>query len=419
MLVGVLCSGILQSASAQTVPPLCSEPNPETKASPLPLTPNPNAANQPSAHVPPVAQPEPQTVPPLPPAPPQPTETAVAPRPQTQHKPSTIRPLPIKLAGRIFVRNTLTQVDVQDAPWANKFQIASARLGADYRKKQLRAQIVVDFAGNDVAIKNAYLRVRLAPNLFLQAGRFKRPISAIALTSTWDLPSIDRGLLSAAIKTTRYTTELPTGGRSEGLLLQYSYPQAIGATVSLGVFNAELLKARGDIEQPFEDSENQFADGYARIQLRPIPHIQLGATAAVVRLVGTPNLSVDYGFLASIDATWMSEWLRIWTEAFVGSSSYIDDTKLTAEGIFWATRTLVAPRIRRPFFGLRSIDPFISLSAMQLTNKVEDTRSLEFAGGIAITPKKRWRFQLEFKHRTEDRRLAGSNTLLVQLGARF
>ncbi len=325
----------------------------------------------------------------------------------------------LKPFGRIFVRNTLSQDNGDNAPWTNTLEIRSARLGLKYNKQDLRAVVEVDFADNDVSIKKALLQIQLIPDLQLFAGRFKVPLSLVALESSWKLPLIDRGLLGDEVQTALYNLDLPVGGRSEGIALTYSPLNSRRLIATVGVFNSNLLKGRGDISDPFESSENEFADGYARLQIQPWEPLTIAATAAALKRVRTPNVAVDYGFLASLEVHWKSDWLRAWGEGFVGSSPYVDDTQISARGIFWATRTLVSVPFTKPLDWLYRIEPFVSFSALELTTKVNNTRNFEFSLGLNFQLKKHWRLQAEYKLRTGDRSLEDANLFLSQISTVF
>ena len=124
-------------------------------------------------------------------------------------------------SGRVFSGNTLTRRDAGGATfWRNELALQGARVGLRYdHPKGLRAVIKLEAARGDAEIRDGYIRVDLPASFQLQAGRFKKQISRIALDSRWDLPSVERGLLDSV---TVEDQQLPfAGGRGEGVMVNY------------------------------------------------------------------------------------------------------------------------------------------------------------------------------------------------------
>ena len=78
---------------------------------------------------------------------------------------------------------------------SNTFELRRLRpkLGATIARRH-RVSVVVDFAGGDASLKDAFIRSRLAEGLSLQVGRFKMPVGLEYLQSSSDLLLAERGL---------------------------------------------------------------------------------------------------------------------------------------------------------------------------------------------------------------------------------
>ncbi len=136
--------------------------------------------------------------------------------------------------GRVFVRHSLTRQKVGGQVfWRNQQAVDSARFGFKFKHKSgLRAVIKVEASGSKVSVRDAYIRLPLSDDIRIIAGRQKRPMSGIALAGKWDLPTIERGLLT--------DLNLPfVGGRQQGVIVEYRVPVAMKPRVSVAAFQAE------------------------------------------------------------------------------------------------------------------------------------------------------------------------------------
>ncbi|MEM9487999.1 MAG: hypothetical protein AAGC55_02580, partial [Myxococcota bacterium] len=107
----------------------------------------------------------------------------------------------VRLKGRVFFRNTVVRPDrlnaVTETGWVNQLAVSSARLGVKARQRDLGLEIEVDseLSDGEIELRDSYVRLSPRRWLRIQAGRFKRPISAVALASKWQLPVLERGLI--------------------------------------------------------------------------------------------------------------------------------------------------------------------------------------------------------------------------------
>lgn len=108
-------------------------------------------------------------------------------------------PVQVTVTGRVQVQWNSTSVSAEEAgsqtPIASHtFETRRVRLGA-----RIRASDAVDgFIETDVALgrlqlKQAWMRLALDPSVSVRAGQFKKPFGLVELTSSAQLPMIERG----------------------------------------------------------------------------------------------------------------------------------------------------------------------------------------------------------------------------------
>jgi hypothetical protein len=348
-----------------------------------------------------------------------------APEPEPEPEPD------LRVHGRVFVRDTWTKIRFEQAPTLHDFGIASARAELDYRPdKRLRVSIELDFAGDVVEMKDVFVRVRPIKRLSVQAGRFKRPISPIALESPWSLPTVERGLLSSQIEypASGYDIRLPFGGRSEGLQIAYEPKLPLDPTITVGVFDAELADPDGPGGDPVFDAREDFVqDVFGRATIAPAEGLEVGVAAATVSFLdeGLVPTGLEHATIGSVDVTYANPWLRVWIEGFGGRS--VLQKQGDAIGRMWAARALIAPRLRvtgEP--DVPEIEPFLLVSLLDPSDEVADDRAWQLAGGVSARFGEHVRLQLELERTMHDAvypdpdnpRL-GLTALYVQLGAAF
>ena len=247
-------------------------------------------------------------------------------------------------SGRLFVGDLLTRQRIAgETFWRNRQTVNSARLGLRYRRPEdsLKAVIKLEVEGGNAKLRDGYLSLGASEGLAVQAGRFKRQMSGIALASKWDLPSIERGLLGTLEVEGQ---ELPfSGGRGDGLMLGYQAEARGKPAVSVSLFQNQLGYGAGSL-----DAKEHFAqDAYLRVSAEPVEGLQLASSLAFIgylKTVGDSD-SFKHAPVGSLELSYKAGWLRIWAEGFAGKSMF---AKLdgTSSGRFWAARSLIALNLK-------------------------------------------------------------------------
>ncbi|MBL4636094.1 MAG: hypothetical protein JKY56_19700 [Kofleriaceae bacterium] len=318
-------------------------------------------------------------------------------------------------AGRVFVRHSLTRKKVGGTIFLrNQQSIDSARFGFKFKHKSgLRAVIKVEASGSKASVRDAYIRLPLSDDIRIIAGRQKRPMSGIALAGKWDLPTIERGLLT--------DLELPfVGGRQQGVVVEYRLPVAMKPSVSIAAFQAEdVLEI--DPSTTLDSSEHFTQDLFLRASLRPVKSLLVSSTLAWIgyQKVRTDGDSYRHSPLASLELEFQNKRVRFWLEGFTGRniSPVLDGPTF---GHFWAVRSIIAPRFRPgtprrlvPYLGISHYDPRISDS---------DDSNTEGQLGMTLGFSKLWRLQFELSHvfagGIASSAIEGT-AFRIQLGAKF
>jgi hypothetical protein len=323
----------------------------------------------------------------------------------------------LELGGRVFVRDTLSRVDVGDSVWRHDRDIDQARLSAVYDRKRLRLAVEVDFAGDHARLKDTYIRVRPVRWLRVQAGRFKVPMSFIGLESKWRLPSVERGLLGELELDDR---DLPfAGARADGVAVELRPKVALSPRLTLAAFQSPLAGGMA----PLDPTEEVTQDVYLRGEIEPIDGLHVAAAGALVgydEQLGQPD-TFRHVALGSVELHLDARHLRAWLEGFAGESfSYQPDG--SSSGRFVAARALVSPRLRRPLPGLFRLEPYAGASLFDPTDDVDGDRASEIVAGVNVAFSRHWRVQLEVAERIaqgQNAPVADTTLVRLQMGAAF
>tara|TARA_R110002096_G_scaffold143328_1_gene299120 strand:- start:86389 stop:87576 length:1188 start_codon:yes stop_codon:yes gene_type:complete len=319
--------------------------------------------------------------------------------------------------GRVFVGNTTTRQELAGQTfWRSKQSVGSARLGLRYTHKSgTRAVIKFEFEDDEAELKDAYVRLSPLPSLRIMAGRFKRPISAIGLAGRWDLPTIERGLLDSVRVEGQ---DLPfVGGRDSGLVVEYAVPVPTDPKLSVGVFQNDLGKGSSSLDA----SEHFAQDVYLRASLEPAADLEVASVFALfgyLKETGDPD-SFSHAPVGSFEVSYQPRWLRLWAEAFVGTSMFAKADGSTT-GNFFGARALVAANVRTGT--PRRLQPFAGLSYFDPRQNASEDANTEIQGGVNLAFTKIWRLQFEVGHVLAEGDSSSATTgtaFRVQLGARF
>jgi hypothetical protein len=338
---------------------------------------------------------------------------------------------PVRIKGRLFVRDTITKDG-----YVNDFDLASARLGAVYRDRtyDLRIELEAELAGNNAEVRDAYVRLEPSDHVRVQAGRFKRPISAISMASRWDLPVIERGYLNDLefVPTgSNEADQLPLGGRFLGATTTLRDSELPGQPeLVLGVFRSAVHRQVTATDGTQIGWSGQFPeDVFTRLELEPAAGLTIGASLAWVgrlEAAGDPG-TFRHGFVSGLDAVVEMGMFRGWFEAFVGANPL----HLTpgaglplrdlARGQFLAARGIAAARV--PVTDTIQIEPYAAFQILNTSDEVGNDRIMQGGGGLNVRVGEAWRVQTAVDRASVDSnpllRLESATLFIVQLGAAF
>lgn len=327
---------------------------------------------------------------------------------------------PVTIKGRVFFRNTITYDG-----WVNDLGLDSARLGAVYRDRAtgMRIEVEAELSGSNVKVRDAHVRMDANQHVRIQAGRFKRPISVISLTSRWDLPVLDRGYLSdleLPSLGTREPDQLPLGGRALGVSTRLRDKDLPGQPeLSIGVFrslvHAQVAGASSGDRTPLGWSGQFPEDVFSRLEIEPMPGLKVGASLAWVGQLDTAGnrSTFRHGFVSGLDAVVEMGPFRGWIEAFMGASPLhltVEDLSSVAKGQFQAARAIASARV--PVTPTIYVEPYTAFQILNSSNEVDDDRILQGGGGVNLGVGERWRLQTAV-----DRASVGSNPSLLYTSA--
>jgi hypothetical protein len=335
---------------------------------------------------------------------------------------------PIQVSGRVVVREELASAD--GANWTGLAALEDVRLEATYRHRK-RLEIVVELAAkSDAEIRDAYVRLKVGPDLRLQAGHFKLPVSAAELTSKWKLPTADRGLLSDILD-----DGLGIAGRRTGATLTWSPDGALRPRLVLGGFGGR--DAAGDDTPGLLADDQAGLTAVGRAEIAPLGGLTLGVHAS--SRLGTRSGETDRDRLwaAGLDGELAigvaGGGLRLWADLIAGSSVLDTTPATTAAPLFVAARATVG--WHRAAGGVADVgdlyvEPFAMGSLIDVNLDNSDDLAWEAAAGVSAGHWRRWRAQLQIERRRvaadAPAALAGGLTapadrdaVIVQLGAAF
>ena len=322
----------------------------------------------------------------------------------------------LEAGARVFVRDTLVGAEVAgDTTWIEDRTLDSARASLSFRpSKRTRLDLEVELAGDQAELKDTFVRHAPLDWLDVSAGRFKRPVSFVGLTSTWKLPRIDRGLLSELRVDDRRL--LFAGGRGEGVAVRLRPPLARPTELTVTVHESDLADDLG-----LEVTEGN-QDLFARAEVEPVTGVAVAVAGGLIGALtraGEPASYRHRGF-ATLEARVDTAPVRLWLEAMTGTNTSVAVDGALA-GRFLAAQALVAPRLER-VLGLRALEPYAAIGWYDPTSRRADDRTTELTGGAALWISGTLRLQLEGGRRLAEgpAAVAGDATIVrVQLGAAF
>lgn len=308
----------------------------------------------------------------------------------------------LDIEGRVFVRSTLSRLTGEfsaGAPALHDLSLSSARLTADYRMgKRFKVVVEAELSENDLDLKDVFIRTRLRDDLDLTAGQFKKPISPIALESSWRLPMVERGLLGDLDSQTTAplsSVPLPFGGRSIGAALELDLDAPAAPEIIVAVFEHSIID-----DELIDVGEAVPLDPFVRARVEPIREVRLGATAALIthrnRSTTTASTGIDHAPLGSLDAEVEQGPVKVWLETFFGGST-VYGSDAVADDLMLGARTLVALRVDGLAPWLQRLEPFVAGSYVDPALDEDGDHGLQAATGVSLLFHERLRLQAEIE----------------------
>jgi hypothetical protein len=331
---------------------------------------------------------------------------------------------PIQVTGRVYVRETLDKD--RGEPWEGELALESARIGVAYRwKDRLRARISLE-ANTEATdlirdiVRDAYIELLAGHGVAVRAGRFKLPISIIEGTSSWRLPTIDRGILSDVLGAgVLDTAGIDLTGRRDGVGVDWSPAAPLAPRLEVvawqsldeeGVAGAGLVSRGAGLS---------FA---GRASLSPLPWLEAGVVGSWRGIEDDLGALLRYWAVGvdgkvDLDPTETRPWgVRVWADALVGAS-------LDQESQFLAAQVIAAWRWGGADRGRWYVEPYVSLAYYDPSRDRPDDSVREVIGGVAGGRWRRWRVQAQLagvhSHAELELGVGDETKVLVQLGAAF
>ncbi|MCG8423021.1 MAG: hypothetical protein MJE77_34380 [Proteobacteria bacterium] len=342
----------------------------------------------------------------------------------------------VKVGGRVFVRDA-----VRRPGWTNELTLDSARIDIEYKGRRvgdgksgtaIEVRIKTELSSGEAEIRDGYVRISPTRDVRVQAGRFKRPISGVALESRWNLPVVDRGIVSDLELNNALTAEpdrLPLGGRSEGVSARLRLRhRRFDPRITVGVFRGEANRQLAEASIPENRAPITLSDGfpediYARVEVEPTGGVRMATSLGwytYLGLAGTRD-TFKHGIVSGLDAVVKKAPIHLWLEAYVGTSPLHFGTDARARGAFVAVRAIAATRLVVSAESRLQLEPYLSGQFLDASNEFDDDWAGQVVVGVNLLGGARsWRLQTAISHLEVAGRLFGDATqFVVQLGAVF
>ena len=206
----------------------------------------------------------------------------------------------VTVGGRLNTQYATSSMDDAVAD----FFVRRARLEVDMAIGEIvRGRVMPDFAGGETALQDAYLQLAFAPEFRISFGQFKRAFSVFELSSSSDLPLIERdgripGLghcegVGSVCTFSRLTQELGFDGRDVGVRAEGSVGERVSWVASLA--NGEGINV---------DDANDAKSFSGRVVFRPVEGAGVGLFGALhdyldgddeTRRAGSVGADVEWG----------------------------------------------------------------------------------------------------------------------------
>ncbi len=324
----------------------------------------------------------------------------------------------IKFDGRVMARAELSSHEttvVNEQGELEESQLDSfdllvhqARLSAEYQSPLpwLSAEVGIDASSGKVEAKDAFVQAK-GDGLLARMGQFRMPTGSYESTSSWQLPTADRGFLHDLL-----VDRLQIGGRRPGVLVGATLPLGLKPRVLAGAFQGSELSDASTGETDI--MERRSLDAQSQI-------VRIEAEGGVVhmgafyeRRVGVPEALLpgdepEHFWTAGADIAidWQFETggLRFWVDGFSGESWFEHSEKEPDDeaAVFLAGRAVVALRLGGTEKDMPYVEPYARAGALDPDLTVVRDAALDVAVGVNVGFWRRARLTLEAQlNRTQD-----------------
>lgn len=366
-----------------------------------------------------------QEAPPAPVTPPPPTAAAAEAAGPAEAE-DAFRWRRVELGGRVLARGFTERAGGTSRSDA---EAENARVELRWRPARwLRGAFEYD-AVDDRHLKDAYLAFR-GGGFEARAGQFKPPFSPVQMSSRWDLPTADRGLLSELL-----VYSFGIAGRRPGLQVEWSQPK--GALVAMaGVFRASSVRGDRIGDEAFDNLARGGAAWKATARLAYArKRLEAGTSFDLRPAEPVPGEGYRRLWTSGVDLTWAARRAgpRVWAEGCAGSSWQDANAFDGDDALFLGGRVIAGWRFGGGKEARVTLEPFVGGTLFDPDASVRDDLLWEAAGGVHLSGFSHFRLTLEAQRRTVSRnaplslglftpgaRAEGGRTRLVaQLGAAF
>jgi hypothetical protein len=251
-------------------------------------------------------------------------------------------------------------------------------------------------------LRDAYIDVRFSPEasksaLYLRAGQEKRPFSRYELTSSNNLPSIERGAGQGLLP--RASNDLFSGAGflshdvGASVRLEHKLDDARMVTLKLGAYNGQ--------GESLNDVNDKKSFG-ARATVGITPKLEVGgswfAHDGIVTVAGVPDSSfTNYAF--DIDA----QWGKPGDEGLFALAEYLhgnDPTaaKFTIQGVQGVAAYNI--RMKSPTSWLYAVEPAVRVDIADPNTDADDDRVTTITGVLGIYMSSRAQFRVGYERQS-------------------
>lgn len=278
----------------------------------------------------------------------------------------------VTLGGRVQTQMNTTSVDGLPP---SQLLIRRARLGVRVKvNDRITGKVETDFAGDRVALTDAYINAAFSPGVQVRAGQMKRPFSLLETTSSTRMPPIERGLRIRGVAgddENSLLNRLDYIGRDVGVQLHGS-PAAAPAGLSyvLGV-------SRGPLHGEVGDQDSYQLTGRGSLQV--LPAVRLGAAWSARQFTdsigASPALRYGHAFEVDVEYGSFSGGPHLLGEVAVGDVNPFEDSEFRSAQVWLGYRTAALGSV------ILGVEP-----ALRVSHADVDPSAFAPGGGTLITP---------------------------------